>query len=53
MEGRSGAILEMCRLISSTSFLSTFAIMFRAVAWAVNNDDRKRWISSSVRGHSC
>ena len=50
--GRSGAILEISRRISSISSFRPFAIMFRAVAWAVNKDDRNRWISSSVRGHS-
>ena len=60
-------VVALCRMVSGRGrqlhsgnfapnflnlFLRPFAIMSRAMAWAVNNDDRKRWISSSVRGHS-
>ena len=48
--GRSGGILEILRRISSISSLRAFAIMSRAMAWAVNKDDCKRCISSSVWG---
>ena len=48
MSGISGATLEILRAISAISSPRPAACMSRAMACAVNIDERSRWISASV-----